>query len=95
MGADAATLERYREAELIHAHWAMLGTLGCLTPEILAKYSGDQLDKPIGFQVVAQTPNDGGLNYFGNPFLIHAKSILIILACQVLVMGAVESYRAN
>ena len=94
-GADRATLERYHEAELIHARWAMLGTLGCLTPEILAKYSGVHFDEPVWFQVGAEISQEGGLNYFGNPSRIHAKSILTILACHVLVIGAIESYRAN
>eukprot|EP00669_Euglena_mutabilis_P009788 TRINITY_DN4614_c0_g1_i1.p1 TRINITY_DN4614_c0_g1~~TRINITY_DN4614_c0_g1_i1.p1 ORF type:complete len:248 (+),score=9.15 TRINITY_DN4614_c0_g1_i1:77-745(+) len=36
LGSDPATLAMHREAEVIHARWAMLGVVGVLVPEILS-----------------------------------------------------------
>jgi len=90
LSADPETFQRYREIEVIHARWALLGALGMLVPEL--DQSG--APQPVWFKAGAQIFADGGLNYLGQEGLIHAQSIVAVVVCQVILMGQAEAFRA-
>merc|ERR1711997_1094775 len=58
LSADPETFKAYRETELIHARWAMLGVVGCITPEAL-----DATGNIPWFKAGALMLSEGGLDY--------------------------------
>jgi hypothetical protein len=90
LSADPETFARYREIEVIHARWAMLGALGMVVPELL-----DQTNHIAWFDAGATIFSSKGIQYLGVPGLINAKNIVATLLVQVILMSYIEGYRQS
>ncbi|KAJ9175884.1 hypothetical protein P3X46_014390 [Hevea brasiliensis] len=74
-------LQRFRECELIHGRWAMLGTLGAIAVEALTG---------IAWQDAGKVELVEGSSYLGQPLPFNLTTLIWI---EVLVIGYIEFQR--
>eukprot|EP00218_Dolichomastix_sp_CCMP3274_P008452 CAMPEP_0170140292 /NCGR_PEP_ID=MMETSP0033_2-20121228/6255_1 /TAXON_ID=195969 /ORGANISM="Dolichomastix tenuilepis, Strain CCMP3274" /LENGTH=338 /DNA_ID=CAMNT_0010376497 /DNA_START=25 /DNA_END=1041 /DNA_ORIENTATION=- len=89
LGTDKEQVAAYREYELIHARWAMLGVAGSFFAEAAGKGNPWQVGKVV--------LDGGSLEWSAPPFVTIDNPLPLpaILAIQVGLMGAAENFRAS
>jgi light-harvesting complex II chlorophyll a/b binding protein 5 len=93
LGQDTAQVEAYRKAELIHARWAMLATIGVILPEAANSFGdGTQITGAVWWETGAAMLDGGLLKWYG--FTVPLPLIVVAVA-EIGLMGAVEKYRSS
>ena len=72
LAADPKTFERLQKGEVRHDRWAMFGTLGCMTSELLQMYTAIDCcaSKGVSFKAGAMIFESDGLHYMGSLVLV-------------------------
>jgi light-harvesting complex II chlorophyll a/b binding protein 5 len=96
LGKDTEQVSKYREAELIHARWAMLASAGFIIPEGLES-NGAKIIGGTWFETGRFMLDGGTLNYFAVPWGVASNPLplFVVFAIEVALMAAVETYRKN
>merc|ERR1711937_218017 len=96
LGQTTEQVEKYREYELIHARWAMLGAAGAIIPEGLAA-NGADVKGATWFETGKVLLEGDTLNYFAVPWGVvdNKLPLIVVLGIQVALMGAAEKYRTD
>jgi len=96
LGTDVEQVNKYREYELIHARWAMLGAAGAIIPEGLAA-NGADIKGATWFETGKVLLEGNDLNYFAVPWGVvnNPLPLIVVLGAQVGLMGAAEKFRVD
>merc|ERR1719487_2340644 len=94
LGKDPEQVVKYREAELIHARWAMLAAAGFVIPEGL-EANGADIVGGTWFETGAKMLNGGTLNYFAVPWkeIPNPLPLFLVIAIEAVLMFGVETFR--
>lgn len=95
LGKDPDALPKYFNFEILHARWAMLGSLGALVPEVLNLLGAFQFIEPVWWRVGYSKLKGDTLDYLGIPglHLAGSQAVIVIAICQVLLMVGPEYAR--
>merc|ERR1712113_105743 len=94
LGKDG-NVAKYREAELIHARWAMLGALGAIVPEAIQSFGATEGngEYAVWWKTGAALLDGGpGLQYAG---LNIPLPLVVVAAVEVALLAGIEKYRAD
>ena len=91
LSSDPETFARYRDAEVQHARWAMLGAAGCLAPEALAQWG--VIPKETGIVWWASGvigPAAADFPYWGSVYTIFFMEVIFMQFAEI---RRIQDYR--
>eukprot|EP00239_Pterosperma_sp_CCMP1384_P002180 CAMPEP_0197843716 /NCGR_PEP_ID=MMETSP1438-20131217/642_1 /TAXON_ID=1461541 /ORGANISM="Pterosperma sp., Strain CCMP1384" /LENGTH=316 /DNA_ID=CAMNT_0043454053 /DNA_START=62 /DNA_END=1012 /DNA_ORIENTATION=+ len=93
LGKDGK-VDQYRQAELIHARWAMLAIPGALIPEVFNSFTdGSAYTGAVWWETGKyMLEGDGTLKYGGAP---NPLPLVVVAAFEIAAFAAIEKYRAD